>query len=94
MMKLLRETIRKLILEGLRFEEDLMILNVDHTPGLFLLAKGGYPHSLFNFDYFYENHLLGMVQLKETEHECYGSKEVKRASARKRTVFIKIYYFE
>ena len=78
----LRKTVRSLILEGLRFEEDLMILNVDHTPGLFLLAKGGYPHSLFLFDYFYENHLLGMVQLKKTEHECYGSKEVKRAAAR------------
>ncbi len=84
-MKLLRKTIRRLILEGLRFDEDLMILNPDHTPGLFLLAKGGYPHDFFDRDYFYENHLLGMVQLKRpnTDDACYGSKEVKRAAARK-----------
>ncbi len=82
-MKLLRAAIRKLIFEGLRFEEDLMILHTSDEHGeLFLLAKGNYPHDRFIYDYFYENHLLGIMRLREAMNPCQGAKEVARAAAR------------
>jgi hypothetical protein len=80
-MKLLRETVRELIKEGLKLNDDLMILNADHTPGLYLLAKASYDLPQFDYSHFYENNLLGMLSLSQTEYECHGAKEVKKAAA-------------
>jgi hypothetical protein len=79
-MKLLRETIRKLITEAVKMEEDIMIIN---SGKLWLLARAEYDRPTFDFDYFYENNLLGMLHLKETDEPCHDALAVRRSAARK-----------
>ena len=84
-MKLLREIIRKLILEGLRFEEDLMILNHPKSPTLYLLCDAQWEHcmhgSTFDKERFFQHNVLAMIQVKPTKGPCNGAMEIKKSAA-------------
>jgi len=97
-MKLLRETIRRLILEALKFDGDtpegLMLLK-DPAIEMYVLCRGvsdrqyskilGPDGSLRVHDtgHFYTNHVLGMIHFSdELDYECYGALEVKKSAAR------------
>lgn len=84
-MKNLRQAIRKIILEGLRFEEDLMILNHPKSPTLYLLCDAQWEHcmhgSTFDKERFYHHNVLAMIQVKSTKDPCNGAVEVKKAAS-------------
>ena len=81
-MKLLRQTIRQMILEGLRFEEDLMILNHPKTPGLYLLCTADYdPRYDLDKEKFYRQNVLAMINTKVPDDPCNNAREVSKAGA-------------
>ena len=84
-MKLLRETIRNIIFEGLRFNENLMILNHPKSPTLYLLCDRQWTHCMdgirFDKERFFEHNVLAMIQVKSPDDPCNGAVEVKKAAA-------------
>ena len=84
-MKNLRQAIRKIILEGLRFEEDLMILNHPKSPTLYLLCDAQWEHcmhgSTFDKERFFQHNVLAMIQVKPPKDPCNGAMEIKKSAA-------------
>jgi len=85
-MKLLRRTIRKIIREGLRFEEDLMILNHPKSPTLYLLCDAQWQHcmhgSTFDKERFFEHNVFAMIQvMSPKDGPCNGAMEIKKSAA-------------
>ena len=86
-MKLLREAIRKIILEGLRFGEDLMILNHPKDTRLFLLCKADYSAAMIgemlDLEKFYDNNVIGMMRLQNSNYgPCNGALEIVKSGAK------------
>ena len=85
-MKLLRETVRRIILEGLRFDEDLMILNHPKSPTLYLLCDAQWEHcmqgSMFDKERFFQHNVLAMIQVRTPQDgPCNGAMEIKKSAA-------------
>ena len=85
-MKLLRETIRKMILEALKFDgttrHGLMILK-HPTKQVYLLVDGVHPmEDMFDLQDFYDNNLKAMLSLVSyTDDPCHDSMEVRKSAA-------------
>lgn len=85
-MKHLRQYIRNMIIEGVRFEEDLMILNHPKNPTLYLLCDADWSIAMdggsLNKDKFFRTNVLAMIQLSHFRHgPCNGASEVKLSAA-------------
>jgi len=84
-MKHLRHYIRNILLEGLRFEEDLMILNHPKSPTLFLLCEANWEIAIVkgNLDKekFFRSNMLAMIQVKSPQNPCNGTMEIKKSGA-------------
>jgi len=85
-MKNLRRLIRRIIQEGLRFNEKLMVLNHPNTPTLYLLCDAQWEHcmrgSTFDKERFFEHNVLAMIQvMSPKEGPCNDAVEIKKSAA-------------
>ena len=84
-MKNLRQLIRKIIQEGLRFDEDLMILNHPKSPTLYLLCDAKWGHCMdgirFDKEKFYDHNVVAMIQVMKATDPCNGAMEIKKSAA-------------
>jgi len=85
-IKTLRRVVRNILLEGLRFEEDLMILNHPKSPTLYLLCDANWEIAVergnLDKEKFFETNMLAMIQVKPPRNgECNYAMEIKKSGA-------------
>ena len=70
-----------LIKEGLRFDENLMILTHPKTNWYILAIDDEYDEPSLDKNEFFENYIVAAIQVRKPEHNCNDALEVKYAGA-------------
>ena len=80
-MKISKSYLRRLILEGLRMNENLMLIEIDSGGAVcFILARNNYKLSTWNKDYFFKS-MLGMCKMNDAMSPCNGARAISLGAA-------------